>query len=110
MGSLSANSTSAFSSQSVSNSATATSSAVDLQAVREVSVIGNVSETGAEIEILVSADDSNYYKRTDLSLFSDYNSGDFAKAFMVNSRYLKVKYENDSGSTKVISAVVVHKA
>ena len=110
MGSLSANSSSAFSSQTVSNSATALSSAVDLQAVREVSVIGNCSETGAEIEILVSADDSSYFKRTDLALFSDFSSGDFGKSFMVNARYLKVKYVNDSGSSKVLSAVVVHKA
>lgn len=110
MGSLSANSSSAFSSQSVSNSSTALSSAVDLQAVREVSVIGNCTETGAEIEILVSADDSAYYKRTDMSIFSDYSTGDFGKSFMVNARYLKVRYENDSGSSKTLSAVVVHKA
>lgn len=110
MGSLSASSNTAFSSQSVSNSTTALSSAIDLNAVREVSIIGDLSENGAEVEILVSADDSNYFKRTDMSLFSDFNNGNFGKSFKVNARYLKVQYVNDSGSSQTISAFIVHKS
>tara|TARA_R100000654_G_scaffold71614_1_gene102788 strand:+ start:73 stop:912 length:840 start_codon:yes stop_codon:yes gene_type:complete len=108
-GSITSTATQTHAGVSVANSSTSTSSAVDLQTVREVSVIGNVSETGAEIEILVSSDDTNYYKRTDISLMSDYSSGDFGKSFKVNARYLKVKYVNDSGSSRVLSSVVVRK-
>ena len=108
-GSITSTATQTHAGVSVANSSTSTSSAVDLQTVREVSVIGNVSETGAEIEILVSSDDTNYYKRTDISLMSDYSSGDFGKSFKVNARYLKVKYVNDSGGSKVLSSVVVRK-
>lgn len=110
MGSLSASATTTHSGVSVPNSSTSTSSAVDLNAVREVSVFGNISETGAEIDILVSSDDSTYYKRTDVSLISDYNSGDFGKSFKVNARYLKVKYVNDSGSSRTLTSIVSHKA
>jgi len=95
---------------SVANSTTSTSSAVDLNTVKHVSVIGNCAETGTEIEILVSDDDVTYYKKTDISIFSDYSSGDFVKSFDINARYLKVKYVNDSGSSKILTSKIVHKS
>lgn len=110
MGSLSASATTTHSGVSVSNSSTSTSSAVDLNAVREVSVFGNITEQGSEIDILVSSDDSNYFKRTDVSLISDYSSGNFGKAFKVNARYLKVRYVNDSGSSQTLTSIVSHKS
>lgn len=110
MGSLSASATTTHSGVSVANSSTSTSSAVDLNAVREVSVFGNISEQGAEIDILISSDDSTYYKRTDVSLISDYSSGDFGKSFKVNARYLKVRYVNDSGSSRTLTSIVSHKS
>lgn len=107
---VSASATTLFSSQSVSNSANVLSSAVDLNAVKSVSIFGNVSDFGAEIEIFVSSDDTTYYQRTDKSIFSDYSTGDFGFVLDVNARYLKIKYTNSSGSSKVISAVLSHKS
>jgi hypothetical protein len=110
MAALSSTSTTTHSAVSVSNLTTDTSSSVDLNAVREVSVIGNVTEYGAEIEILVSDDDVTYYKKTDISIFSDYNNGDFVKAFKANARYLKVKYVNDSGSSQTLNSKICYKS
>jgi|11_taG_2_1085331.scaffolds.fasta_scaffold29129_3 hypothetical protein len=110
MGALSSTSTTTHSSVSVSNLTTSTSSSVDLNAVREVSVIGNVTEYGSEIEILASDDDATYYKMTDISVFSDYNNGDFVKSFKANARYVKVKYVNDSGSSQTITSKICYKS
>jgi len=102
-GTLSTTNTTVLSGVSVSNSSSTTSSAVDLNAVKNFSVFGNCQEGFTEVEILISHDDSTYVKDTSVFMQSDTN-GDFAKHIESHARYVKVKYANDSGSSKTITA------
>lgn len=94
---------------SVADSATHTSSSLDLNTARSVMVMGNLADTGGSIKVSVSADDSTYYENSEQTIFSASN-GDFAKTMNIDARYVKFSYTNSSGSAKTLTLISSFKA
>lgn len=79
------------SSASVSNGSF--SSSVDVANQRSVAVYGSSSNSGLEIAVHVSDDNSNFYEAANLSIFASGSSGNFYHKWDQCARYFKIEYK-----------------
>jgi len=94
---------------SVTNSSTESTTALDLNAVKQVAVFGNLNDTTGAIKVKVSRDNITYYENDEASIYIN-SSGDFYKTIPVDARYVIFTYTNSSGSTKVLSLNTSYKS
>ena len=92
----------------VSNGVTETTNAIDLNTVKSVALMGNLSDTTGQLIVQASVDDSTYYTMTDVFIYID-SSGDFYKSFDIDARYIKVSYTNGSGASQDLSLSISYK-
>ena len=85
---------------SVSNSSTETSSSTDLNAVKKVSIFGSLNDSTGSIVTEVSADNSTFFEKSDETVYINSNNH-FYKEIEVSARYIRFKYTNGSGSSKL---------
>ncbi len=102
-GTISAVNTVVISGASVANMATENSSSVDITGSRSCSVFGNLTDTGGNIKIQVSLDNSNWIEKTD-DYITMSSSGDFHKLVSSDVRYVRISYTNSSGSAQTMTA------
>ena len=99
----SAGSTPSRSSGSLASSLSVTngtfSSSVDVQNQRSVAVYGNSSNSGLEIAVHVSDDNSNFYEAANLAIFASGSSGDFYHKWDQCARYFKIEYKATANVT-----------
>lgn len=87
---------------SVANGVTETTSAIDLNNVKRVTLLGNLNDTTGQLVVKTSVDDTTYYTMSEVSIFLN-SAGDFCKSIEVDARYIKVSYTNGSGASKILS-------
>jgi uncharacterized protein YhaN len=85
---------------SVADSTTETSSSVDLNDVKKMSIFGSLDDSTGNIVVEVSADDSTFFEKSDEVVYIN-GSNHFNKEIEVSARYIRFKYSNDSGSSKL---------
>jgi hypothetical protein len=85
---------------SVADSATETSSSIDLNDVKKMSIFGSLDDTSGNIIVEVSADDSAFFEKSDEVVYIN-GSNHFNKEIEVSARYIRFKYSNASGSSKI---------
>lgn len=93
---------------SVANSATETTSSLDMGGVRNVMVLGGLDDTTGQIKVLVSSDDSNFYENSEQAIFVN-SSGEYAKTMAIDARYVRFSYTNSSGGAKVLTLIASFK-
>lgn len=93
---------------SVSTAITETSSSVDLNDVKKLSIFGSLDDTSGSIVVEVSADNSTFYEKSDESVYINSNNH-FHKEIDVSARYIRFKYTNDSGSSKMWTLISSYK-
>lgn len=84
---------------SVITATTETSSSTDLNAVKKVSIFGSLDDTSGSIVVEVSADNSTFFEKSDETVYINDNNH-FHKEIEVSARYIRFKYNNQSGSAK----------
>lgn len=92
----------------VSDGATETTNAIDLNTVKSVALMGNLSDSTGQLIVQASVDDTTYYTMSDVYIYID-SYGDFYKSFDIDARYLKVSYTNSSGSSQDLSLSSTYK-
>ena len=110
-GSVAASSSQIFgtagSTETVADSTTSKSSAFDANAYKCITIFGNSSNTSdSEIQIEVSADNSNWFELNSVYVNLDYLSGDFGVNFECGARYIRLSRTNNSGSSETIKAFI----
>jgi hypothetical protein len=93
---------------SVVSGNTETSSSVDLNDVKSMSVFGSLDDTTGFIVVEVSHDDSTFYEKSDVSVYINSNNH-FNQEINVSARYIRFKYSNSSGSAKTWSLISSYK-
>lgn len=93
---------------SVATAITETSSSVDLNDVKKISIFGSLDDTSGSIVVEVSADNSTFYEKSDESIYINSNNH-FHKEIDVSARYIRFKYTNDSGSSKIWTLISSYK-
>jgi len=93
---------------SVADSATSTTSSVDLGGVRHCAVFGELGDMSANIVVQVSADDSTFYDNTEQTVYI--SASNYYKTMEIDARYIRLKYTNSSGSAQTWTAIVSRKA
>lgn len=71
-----------------------TTASVDLDSVKKCVIFGSHTDFSG-IKVEVSADDMNWYKNTEISIWVD--DGNFHHTIETESRYIRFSYENMSG-------------
>ena len=92
----------------VSDGATETTNAIDLNTVKSVALMGNLSDSTGQLIVQASVDDTTYYTMSDVYIYID-SYGDFYKSFDIDARYLKVSYTNSSGSSQDLNLSSTYK-
>ncbi len=95
---------------SVPTATTELSASVDAGAVRRVAVFGSLDDTTGVIKVQVSADNSTFYENSEQSVYVDSSSNQFYKTIELDARYVRLSYENGSGSAKTWTAILSYKA
>ena len=106
---ISATNSALESSTAVNNAATETTASVDLAAVRRCAVFGSLNDTTGNIVVEVSADDSNFFVNSEQTIFID-SDNNYYKTIEVDARYIRFKYTNGSGSSKIWTCNLSRKA
>lgn len=104
------------SAESITDTNTASTTGVDLENIKFVTVWGSTNDSSATangLHLLISHDNSNWYRYTQ-SNFTITNSGsgsnyNFGGTFEIHARYVKLYYKNSSGSTKTLIAYLSYK-
>ena len=86
---------------------TASSSVIDMRTAKCVAIYGANSDTTAAYKLMASSTAAGtYYEINSVFLQGDYSTGDFGIFLSdVGASYLRLDYTNDSGVTKVITAI-----
>tara|TARA_R110002096_G_scaffold256335_1_gene449615 strand:+ start:2437 stop:3153 length:717 start_codon:yes stop_codon:yes gene_type:complete len=106
-GSVSASSTVVFTTQSVLSGATQTSSSVDIDAYKSVTIMGQTDNLDDPVDVEVSHDNATWYELNNEYIQPDYSSGHFGKNLCcVGARYIRLSKTNTSGSGEIIDAVI----
>ena len=85
---------------SVATATTETSASIDLNDVKKMSIFGSLNDTTGNIVIEVSHDNTTFYEKTDDSVYIN-SLFFFNKEIEVSARYIRFKYQNDSGVASV---------
>ncbi len=94
---------------SVATANTETTASTDLGGVRNVSVFGSLDDTTGDIKVEVSADNSSFFENSEQTIFIN-SSNNYCKSMPIDARYVRFKYQNDSGSAKVWTCVISSKS
>jgi len=94
---------------SVATANTETTASTDLGGVRNVSVFGSLDDTTGDIKVEVSADNSSFFENSEQTIYID-ASNNYCKSMPIDARYVRFKYQNDSGSAKVWTCVISSKS
>jgi hypothetical protein len=103
----SASATTVFNAQSVASSATANSTSVDLNTVRDgISVFGNFGDTSAQIQVGMSSDNSTWYISDEFH-YVDGSTGDFGFTLpSFGARYIRLTVTNSDVASQTITAII----
>jgi len=89
---------------SIPASGSMTTSAVDMDGHRVISVYGNTTNTMDSIYIQMSDDNVNWYKDSQAFIYPDFNSGDFSYTLKdVAVRYVRFVKDNTQGGAETIT-------
>ena len=92
----------------VADGATETTASTDLNAVRRCAVFGTHTDNTGNIQVEVSADDSNFFTNTEQTIFI--SSNNYYKTIDIDARYIRFKYTNGSGGSKTWTCNLSRKA
>tara|TARA_R110000823_G_scaffold239821_6_gene364950 strand:+ start:19 stop:669 length:651 start_codon:yes stop_codon:yes gene_type:complete len=94
---------------SVASATTETTASTDLGGVRNISVFGDLDDSSGNISVEVSADNSTFYENSEQTIYID-SSTSYCKSMPIDARYVRFKYQNDSGVAKVWNCVISSKS
>ncbi len=92
----------------VADGATETTAAVDLNGARRCAIFGSLTDNTGNIQVEVSADNSNYFTNTEQTVFI--SSNNYYKTIDIDARYIRLKYTNGSGGSKTWTCNLSSKA
>ena len=108
-GTLSVANNALWTSQSIADLATAVTTGLDISLYRSVIIYGDTDNTGGEIMIQISFDNTNWYD-IGSNLYPDGMTGNFVSQISSDAKYIRLSRENNSGVTETISAAIMIKS
>lgn len=96
-----------FSAAPIAAGATSQSLSVDTAYAREITIMGEVSQSGVTLNVQHSIDDSTFY--TDPTYITIGSDNQFVYSFETGMRYVRLQIINGAGSSTTIGAIAGYK-
>jgi len=94
---------------SVADAGVETTASTDLNGVKRIAVFGSLDDTSADIKVEVSADNSTFFENSEQTIYIN-SAENFYKTIDMDARYVRFKYTNGSGSSKIWTCVISSKS